>query len=161
MMQIESGEDSVLKQKGCRVEEPEDPSSITCSRVTSAPVRNQGRCGDCWAYSTAQQIRYMHYHKYREDVGTMSVQYLVDCDPDEAGKTCSEHGVDGVKGCCGGLPILADQWLEASGGLPTRDQYGPTLSDKNPATAFTCKSDVPKAVKPIGYHWWHSETKIA
>lgn len=123
---------------------PEYQGDIQCSKAFSGPVRNQGSCGDCWAFSTAQQLRYMTYAKTRQDPGTMSVQYLVDCMPEVQGKSCD----DGVKGCCGGLPYRADKWLASSGGLPTQADYGPLQSDKQPFQEFTCNSDAPKTVTP-------------
>mmetsp|Transcript_45008 Transcript_45008/g.130200 ORF Transcript_45008/g.130200 Transcript_45008/m.130200 type:complete len:585 (+) Transcript_45008:86-1840(+) len=135
----------------------ESPNQLACSSVFRGPVRQQGQCGDCWAFSTAQQLRYMTFKKYRQDPGTMSVQSLVDCMPEEAAKSCSE----GVKGCCGGLPFRADMWLEQSGGLPTQSAYGPQVSDSQPLTAYNCTSNVPKSVIPHGMNVYRTEHEIA
>eukprot|EP00928_Gymnodinium_smaydae_P098793 TRINITY_DN9265_c1_g1_i2.p1 TRINITY_DN9265_c1_g1~~TRINITY_DN9265_c1_g1_i2.p1 ORF type:complete len:593 (+),score=82.65 TRINITY_DN9265_c1_g1_i2:85-1863(+) len=148
------------KDGRCEPEAAPQSSSSTafkCSYTYRGPVRSQGACGDCWAFSTAQQLRYMTFKKYNQDPGLMSVQYLVDCMPEEAAKKCAE----GVKGCCGGLPFRADRWLESAGGLPTASDYGPLVSDQHPGTAYTCKSRVPKKVKPVGANIYQTEQDIA
>mmetsp|Transcript_72444 Transcript_72444/g.125601 ORF Transcript_72444/g.125601 Transcript_72444/m.125601 type:complete len:583 (+) Transcript_72444:103-1851(+) len=123
---------------------PEYSGPITCSTVYAGPIRNQGTCGDCWAFTTAEQLRYMAFVESGEDPGTMSVQYLVDCMPEVQGKSCD----DGVKGCCGGLPYRADKWLAQSGGLPTQEDYGPLESDRHPNTEYDCRSWAEKTVSP-------------
>jgi len=62
----------------------EDANAIECSQVTIAPVRNQGVCGSFWAFSATEQLRYSFFHKYKRDIGKLSVQYLLDCMPAEA-----------------------------------------------------------------------------
>lgn len=100
----------------------------------------------------------MTYQKYSQDPGTMSVQYLVDCMDEVQGASCS----DGVKGCCGGLPYRADQWLAQNGGLPTQADYGPLKSGQQPNQAFRCRSSVPKTVTPSrSVNVYHSEMDIA
>jgi len=61
----------------------EDANAIECSQVTIAPVRNQGVCGSFWAFSATEQLRYSFFHKYKRDIGKLSVQYLLDCMPAE------------------------------------------------------------------------------
>jgi hypothetical protein len=131
---------------------------IKCDSHINGPTRQQGRCGDCWAFGTVQQLRYMTLQKYNQDPGTLSAQYLVDCMPAVQNRRCS----DGVKGCCGGLPIDADEWLGKTGGLPTQAAYGPLLSDTHPFTRYPCKRGVPKKVEPsTGYNRYTDETDIA
>lgn len=108
--------------------------------------------------SASEQLRYMAYKKYGKDPGTMSVQYLVDCYP----LNLLAHCEDGVKGCCGGLPAMADMWLEINGGLPTQADYGLPMSDKHPRTAYDCKMGVKKTVRPTaGFQTFSTELDIA
>lgn len=131
---------------------------IICDQEYSGPVRNQGSCGSCWAFSTAQQLRYMAFKKYQTDPGTMSAQFLNDCMPEVAHHSCS----DGVKGCCGGLPIRAEQWLEKAGGLPTQAAYGPYRSGQDPDQPFECRSSVARKVVPRGnINMYSTEKDIA
>merc|ERR1712151_559653 len=94
----------------------------------------------------------------------LSTQYLVDCMPSMIGVTCT----GGVKGCCGGNPLSAIQWLSETGGLPTQAAYGDviepgrraqagpvshtghgiTYSGNNPTTVYPCKTGIPKTVLP-------------
>lgn len=74
-------------------------------------VKNQGKCGSCWAHATTAVVE----ARMKLDTGnitSLSEQYLLDCD---SARVC--------KGCCGGLPERALQWLAGdSGGLPGEGQ---------------------------------------
>mmetsp|Transcript_26132 Transcript_26132/g.47399 ORF Transcript_26132/g.47399 Transcript_26132/m.47399 type:complete len:469 (-) Transcript_26132:153-1559(-) len=140
----------------------EDANAIECSQVTIAPVRNQGVCGSFWAFSATEQLRYSFFHKYKRDIGKLSVQYLLDCMPAEADYCMIEEEFVVHSGCCGGLPVHADAWIESNGGIPTVDEYGPYLNGKEPSGHFDCKRNVTKAVTPVGgVKLLHSETEIA
>jgi len=142
--------------------EEENASLISCSRVTSGPVRDQGSCGSCWAFATIEQLRYAFFYKYRRDSGKLSAQYLMDCMPPAETSCYAGLYVPMVGGCCGGLPNLADKWLEESGGLPTTQDYGPYLSGDMPFRPFACRANVTKAVKPVGgVTQLRTETEIA
>jgi len=140
----------------------EDANAIECSQVTIAPVRNQGVCGSFWAFSATEQLRYSFFHKYKRDIGKLSVQYLLDCMPAE-GPYCFLGPYIAVdSGCCGGLPIDADKWIESNGGIPTVDEYGSYLNGKSPEDHFDCRTNVTKALTPVGgVKFLHSETEIA
>merc|ERR1712224_806698 len=59
------------------------------------PVKNQARCGSCWAFATVANIEGVNFLKTKNLV-SLSEQELVDCDK----KT-------GDQGCSGGLPSNA------------------------------------------------------
>jgi len=140
----------------------EDANAIECSQVTIAPVRNQGVCGSFWAFSATEQLRYSFFHKYKRDIGKLSVQYLLDCMPAEAPYCFLGPYIAVDSGCCGGLPIDADKWIESNGGIPTVDEYGPYLNGKSPEDHFDCRTNVTKALTPVGgVKFLHSETEIA
>jgi len=140
----------------------EDANAIECSQVTIAPVRNQGVCGSFWAFSATEQLRYSFFHKYKRDIGKLSVQYLLDCMPAEAPYCFLGPFLAVDSGCCGGLPIDADKWIESNGGIPTVDEYGPYLNGKSPEDHFDCRTNVTKALTPVGgVKFLHSETEIA
>jgi len=73
------------------------------------PVKNQGSCGSCWAFSTTGALEGAYYLKTGELV-SFSEQELVSCD----------H-VD--QGCNGGLMDNADRFIMKAGGLCTEEDY--------------------------------------
>lgn len=80
-------------------------------------VRNQGQCGDCWAYSVTETIRTAYIQQQGKDPGPLSTQFLVDC---MTHTTCQ----GGVNGCCGGSTVQAMHWITQQGGIPSTQAYG-------------------------------------
>jgi len=72
-------------------------------------VKNQGKCGSCWAFSAAGSLESSYYLKTGNLV-SFSTQQLVDCDS-------HEHG------CQGGLMDPAFVYEETAGGLCTFEDY--------------------------------------
>jgi len=91
------------------------------------PVKNQGQCGSCWAFSTVEEIESQWILKGHPAV-QLSPQQIVDCDK-----------VD--KGCNGGDPPRAYQYVISAGGLETGTEYPYTARDG------TCHATGTKAVK--------------
>lgn len=78
-------------------------------------VKNQGRCGSCWAFSTTGSIEgLMRINKY--DVSRLSEQELVDCSNNNYG-------------CGGGLMHLAMDYIIDNNGLTSNDNYPYTATD--------------------------------
>ncbi|KAI5661124.1 hypothetical protein M9H77_20447 [Catharanthus roseus] len=73
------------------------------------PVRNQGRCGSCWAFSTVASVEAINAI-VTDDLVSLSEQELVDCDSSN-------------KGCNGGNMERAFNYVIRNGGIDTKENY--------------------------------------
>jgi len=111
--------------------EPSDnPTAIDWTNVDGksyvTPVKNQGQCGSCWAFSTTGSLesRYAIKHQVTgSSITTLSEQELVDCSKAE-----------GNEGCNGGLMDDAFKYVEKANGLCSESEYKYTGRDG------TCKA---------------------
>ncbi|KAL9239187.1 hypothetical protein vseg_013530 [Gypsophila vaccaria] len=93
------------------------PSSVdwrTKGAVT--PIKNQGQCGSCWAFSTVAATEGINQIKTGKLV-SLSEQELVDCDTSQN------------QGCNGGLMELAFDFIKQRGGITTEANYPYTGTD--------------------------------
>ncbi|XP_063709083.1 procathepsin L-like [Culicoides brevitarsis] len=67
------------------------------------PVKNQGRCGACWAFAATGLLEYDYFIKKKEIV-SLSEQELLDCVP-----------IKYNYGCKGGIPYYALEFVKDSG----------------------------------------------
>jgi cathepsin F len=102
-----------------------------------SPVRNQGMCGSCWAFSAIGNIESV-FAKKTGQVIQFSEQQLVDCDKKD-------------QGCNGGLMEDAFKYLQTTG-VMSEESY------KYTAKKGDCKYDESKALaKVTGYKYASSQ----
>ncbi len=95
-------------------------SDLDWSKTINNPMKNQGRCGSCWAFSVVGALEYRHaHHNSLSTAENLSEQQLVDCD------TSYNNG------CNGGLMIPAFEYIKRKKGLCTTDRYPYTGRDES------------------------------
>jgi cathepsin L len=107
------------------------------------PVKDQGQCGSCWAFSTTGAVEGAQYIKGKTQI-SYSEQNLVDCD------TRSNGGSD--LGCNGGLMDSAFSWMKKNGGICTESGYPYTSgTTKKAGTCNQSKCTKDSKSAPVSY----------
>jgi C1A family cysteine protease len=122
-------------------------SSVDWSGVLTTPVKDQGYCGSCWAFSATEQIESDSIRTLGQSTSsTLSPEQITQCD-----KTSF--------GCGGGWTEHAYDYVTKTGGLESNSDYPYTSSS---GVTGTCHSDASKyKIDVTKYTTINGETNMA
>jgi len=83
----------------------------------TTPVKNQGQCGSCWAFSATETIE-SQMAACGKGLPVLAPEQIVDCDT---------AGQD--QGCNGGFPSGAYTYVQSAGGMDTESSYPYTAGE--------------------------------
>lgn len=107
-----------------------------------SPVRNQGKCGACWAYSTVEVVESMAALFSDVDVIPLSVQQIMDC--------ATANNTKGTHGCEGGDTCSTLRWMAESGIVIEKEsEYPPRTS--NSSIGPCERHDSPQGFQVVNY----------
>jgi len=114
------------------------PASVDwTTKGVVTPVKNQGSCGSCWAFSTTGSLE-CDYAIKTGVLTSLSEQQLVDC-----------SGSYGNYGCDGGWYYYAWNYAAANGGLCTEANYPYVGVDQTCKTSCGTKYNVPSTYTSV------------
>jgi C1A family cysteine protease len=122
------------KAKRSEEQNPSSPIDWVAKGKTT-PVKDQGQCGSCWAFSTTETVESANLMAGK-NIPNGSPQEIVDCDSNDAG-------------CNGGDPGEALQWVINQGGLDTDSCYPYTAQDGSCASSQCTPTLMISSVIPI------------
>jgi len=103
------------------------------------PVKNQGQCGSCWAFSATENIESV-WALAGNTLVELAPQQIVDCDKTD-------------DGCNGGDTTTAYEYVISAGGLETEQNYPYTAKNG------VCKAQRSLEVASISGYSWVTKTK--
>ena len=91
------------------------PRSVDWRGKYVTPVRDQGQCGSCWAFSATEQVESaLAFATGGKDLTVLSVEQSV---------VCCGNSIVTCNGCMGGDPFYAYEAMIKDGGVDTDSDY--------------------------------------
>jgi cysteine peptidase B len=106
------------------------------SKGKTTPVKDQGQCGSCWAFSATETVE-SALLMAGKSVVPLAPQEIVDCDHNDGG-------------CNGGFPREALKWVHSQGGQDTESCYPYHARDGSCASSRCSPYANINTVVPIG-----------
>lgn len=103
----------------------------------TSPVKNQGHCGSCWAFSAVETIESAVF-KATGNMPILSTQQVISCDTVDAG-------------CNGGWPAQGYEYVEKAGGIDTASDYPDTSYETG--NTGNCNWDQNEVVQVSSYKY--------
>lgn len=103
----------------------------------TTPVKDQGNCGSCWAYSATEGIEAGLFMATGQNI-KLSQQQVVSCDKSDGG-------------CNGGDLPTAFEYVQNNGGIDTESDYPDTSSGTG--RTGSCKKSKPSVVQITDYEY--------
>jgi len=119
-----------VEEVNSSVAAPDAVNWVTNGAVT--PVKNQGQCGSCWAFSTTGATEGAWFVA-KGALVSLSEQQLVDC-----------SSAQGNQGCNGGLMDQGFQYIITNKGICTESDYPYTGADGTCQTSCTAAATISK-----------------
>lgn len=101
------------------------------------PVKDQGQCGSCWAFSATEAIESFSFLKHGT-LNELSPQQITSCDKVDSG-------------CNGGWPYRAYSYVKTANGLESESDYPYTSGSGQTGTCKYVSSKVVSGTSPSGY----------
>jgi len=119
-----------------------------CSNTDSGicpQIRNQGYCGSCWSYATANSLGAQYAHVTGKSPYTVSTQAIIDC----------YYMPSYIMGCCGGLSETVFRFAKKNFYTESSVPYQESYTECEAWSVGSCPTSSPISdLSVVGYKQW-------